>query len=104
MSPVGSDLQMSMPRIWQAINHMVVRRSVLPAYFRLLNQNGVQERAMDLDFSIVADEPKPAEFIHEEANPRSGRADHFSKRFLTDLDANGLRAGFLAEICQQTQK
>lgn len=59
---------------------------------------------MDLDFSIVADEPKPAEFIHEETNPRSGRADHFGKCFLTDLDPNRLRAGFLAEIREQKQQ
>ena len=35
----------------------------------LVNQNGIQKRAMNLDFSIVTDEAELAELIHEKANP-----------------------------------
>jgi hypothetical protein len=45
------------------------RRSVLPVYLGLVAQNRVQKRAMNLDLSIVADEAKLTELIHEKANP-----------------------------------
>jgi hypothetical protein len=45
------------------------RQSVLPVYLGLVAQNRVQKRAMNLDLSIVADEAKLAELIHEKANP-----------------------------------
>jgi hypothetical protein len=38
---------MAMPRIWRSIDHLAVRRSVLPVYFELVTQNGVQKRAIN---------------------------------------------------------
>jgi hypothetical protein len=43
-------------------------QSVL-VYFGLVTQDGVQKRAMNLDFSIVTDEAELAELIHKKANP-----------------------------------
>ena len=59
---------------------------------------------MDLDLSIVADEAQFAEFVHEETHAGSGRADHLSQRFLTDMGIDGGRVAFLAEIRQQEKK
>jgi hypothetical protein len=48
-------------------------------------QNGIQQRIMNLDFSIVADESKFAEFVHEGADARSGRSNHLCQHFLADI-------------------
>jgi 5-carboxymethyl-2-hydroxymuconate isomerase len=48
-------------------------------------QNGIQQRIMNLDLSIVADESKFAEFVHEGADAGSGRSDHLCQRFLADI-------------------
>lgn len=40
---------MAMPRILRSIDHLAVRRSVLPVYLGLVTQNGVQKRAMNLE-------------------------------------------------------
>src|SRR5947209_16830891 len=59
---------------------------------------------MDFDFSVVFDKAQFAEFVHEKAHARSGRADHLRKRFLTELSHDRLRPAFLAEICKQKEK
>jgi len=48
-------------------------------------QNGIQQRIMNLDVSIVADESKFAEFVHEGADAGSGRSNHLCQRFLADI-------------------
>src|SRR6476660_10031812 len=40
---------------------------------------------MNLDLSVVADEAKLAEFVHEMADTGSGGADHLRQCFLTDV-------------------
>jgi hypothetical protein len=47
-------------------------------------QNGVQQRIVNFYLSIVADEPKFAEFVHEEADAGSGRSNHLSQCLLAD--------------------
>src|ERR1043166_4466929 len=42
----------------------------------LVVQNHAQQGIMDFQFSVVFDEAQFAEFVHEEAHARSGRADH----------------------------
>jgi hypothetical protein len=42
-----------------------------------LVQNDVQQGITDLDFSVVLDKTQFAEFVHEKAHARPGRADHF---------------------------
>jgi hypothetical protein len=70
----------------------------------LVVQNQVQQGIMDFQLSIVFDKTQFAEFVHEKAHPRSGRADHLRQRFLTDLSDDRLRLAFLAEICKQKEK
>ena len=59
---------------------------------------------MDLDFSVVFDKTQFAEFVHEKAHARSGRADHLRQCFLAELSHDRLRSAFLAEICKQKEK
>src|SRR3979411_484255 len=59
---------------------------------------------MTLDFSVVFDEAQFAEFVHEKAHPRSGRANHLRQRFLTERSHDRLRLAFLPEICKQKEK
>src|SRR5947209_645513 len=59
---------------------------------------------MDFQFSVVFDETQFAEFVHEKAHARSGRADHLRQRFLTELSHDRLRPAFLAEIRKQKEK
>jgi hypothetical protein len=77
----------------------------IPRFDRgLLVQNHVQQGIMHFQCSIVFDETQFAEFIHEEAHPRSGRADHLGKHFLAVLSDNPLRPTVLAEICKKKEK
>src|ERR1700681_3499484 len=48
----------------------------------LVMQNGVQQRLVNIGFSVVIDEAQSAKLVHEETNTGSCRADHFSQRFL----------------------
>ena len=59
---------------------------------------------MDFDLSVVADETKLAEFVHEKADPRSSRPDHFSQGFLTNIRTDQRRIAFLAEVGQQKKQ
>src|ERR1700737_1613723 len=59
---------------------------------------------MDLELSVVLDKTQFAEFVHEKAHARSGRADHFRQRFLTEISHDRLRPAFLAEIRKQKEK
>jgi hypothetical protein len=59
---------------------------------------------MDFQFSVVINIAKFAEFVHEEAHARSGRADHLGERFLTKLADDRLGPAVLAEICKKKQK
>src|ERR1700733_12227688 len=71
---------------------------------RLVIQNHIQQGIMDLHVSVVIYIPQSAEFVHEEADPRSRCANHFRQGFLTDFPYNRLRASFLPEICKQKNK
>jgi hypothetical protein len=70
----------------------------------LVVQNHVLQGIMDFQLSVVFDEPQFAEFVHEKADARSGRADHLRQCFLTVLSQDWLRPAFLAEICQEKEK
>ena len=67
-------------------------------------QNGIQQRIMNLDLSIVADESKFAEFVHEGADAGSGRSNDLCQRFLADIQQSRLRSTFLSEMCEQKEK
>ena len=76
----------------------------IPVYLGLVVQDGIQQRVVNFDFSVVADEAKLAELVHEEAHARPGRTDHFSQCFLADVGADKLWAAILAKIRQQKQQ
>ena len=52
---------------------------------RIVVKDHVEQRIVDLKGPIVFDEPELAELIHEVADARPRRADHFRQRLLTDL-------------------
>ena len=51
-------------------------------------QNGVQQRAIDLDLSVVVDQAELAKLVHKETDAGSGRSDHLGQRFLADVRAD----------------
>jgi hypothetical protein len=67
-------------------------------------QNYVQQGIMDLEFSVVFNKSQFAEFVHEKAYARSGRADHLRQCFLTKLSDDRLRLALLAEICKEKEQ
>jgi hypothetical protein len=67
-------------------------------------QHSAQERSVDFDFSIVADEPELAEPVHEKTDAGSRGADHVRQRFLIDIWTDRLRAAFLSEMREQKEK
>ena len=67
-------------------------------------QNGVQQRIMNFYLSIVADESKFAEFVHEVAHAGSSCADHFRQRFLANIGVDWCRVALLSEMREQKEK
>ena len=59
---------------------------------------------MNLDLSVVADQSKLAEFVHESADAGSGGADHLRQCFLTEVGTDRLRVAFPAEIREQQKQ
>ena len=68
---------------------------------RLVVQNDVQQRTVDLDTSVVPNEAEFPKFVHEEAHARPCRSNHFRQRLLANFRDHRLGCPFLAEICQQ---
>src|ERR1700676_5209039 len=66
-------------------------------------QNRTQQRTVNLDVSVVADQSELAKFVHEMTYAGSGRADHLRQCFLTNVRTDRLRAAFLPEIREQQQ-
>src|SRR6202158_5740638 len=64
-------------------------------------QNRAQQRIVDLDLSVVVDEAKSAEFVHEKTDAGAGGANHLRQCFLADIRTDRLRAAFLSEIREQ---
>jgi hypothetical protein len=63
-------------------------------------QDDVQQGIPDFQCSVVFDVAQSAEFVHEMAYARSGRADHLCESFLTDLPDDRLSRGFLAKFAK----
>jgi hypothetical protein len=57
----------------------------VPVYLGLVVQNRIQQRIVNFNFSVVTDQAKLAEFVHEKAQAGPRRADHFSQCFLADV-------------------
>jgi hypothetical protein len=64
----------------------IIRRSLgARSDCRVIVQNYIQERVMDLQIAVVFDETQLAEFVHEEAHTRASGADHLGKSGLADF-------------------
>jgi hypothetical protein len=53
--------------------------------------------------TVVANESLFAKFVHERADPGSGRADHLCQGFLTNSHCNWLLIPFVAKVCKKKQ-
>src|ERR1019366_10095820 len=51
--------------------------------------------------AVIVDEAQFSEPVHEEADPRTGGADHSRQRLLTDLGNYQLGFAFLAKLSEQ---
>jgi len=58
---------------------------------------------MDLQPAVVVNKSQFPESVHEEADPRASRTDHFRQHFLTDLGNYGLGFAFLAKMSEQQE-
>ena len=58
---------------------------------RLVAQHSVQQRTVDFDVPVVADQAKLSELVHELTDARSGGANHPRQGFLADIRGDRLR-------------
>src|SRR5260370_21309512 len=69
---------------------------------KLVVQNDTQQRAVNLQPAFrptgVIDKTQFPEPVHEEAHPRTSRADHLGQTLLTDLRDHPLGHAFLTNI------
>src|SRR5450631_692604 len=70
---------------------------------RLVMQDSVQQRTVDLDVPVITDEAKLAELVHEMADARSGGANHLRQCLLADIRSDRLWRTFLAKMRQQQE-
>src|SRR3982074_755959 len=70
---------------------------------RLVMQNRVQQRTVDFDMPVVADQAKLAELVHEMADARSGGATHLGRCFLPEIRGDRLETASLAEMREQQE-
>ena len=66
-------------------------------------QDDVQQRAVDLQATVVVDEAHLPEFVHKEVDAAAGGADEGGERFLGDGGNDGIGAPFFA-ILREEQK
>src|SRR5439155_9526664 len=69
--------------------------------FVSIMQDDVEQRGMNLQFSVVLDEAKFPKFIHKKADPGTSSTDHLSQHLLRNIGDHSFRFAFLAEIGQQ---
>jgi hypothetical protein len=69
--------------------------------FSLILKNDVKKRAANFDSAVVFDEAEPSEFVHEEADSRTGCTDHIRQHLLADLRNYCLGLAVLPAIGQQ---
>ena len=58
---------------------------------RSVAQHNAHERIVNLQVTVVVDEPELPKPVHEEVHPRACRADHFGQDFLRDLRKGAVR-------------
>src|ERR1700730_4679848 len=72
--------------------------SLVPLYLRLVIQDRVQERIMDLDLAVIGNEAELAKFVHEKADAGACCTDHLRQRLLADMCCDRLWGAVLSEI------
>ena len=70
---------------------------------RLLVQNDIQQRTVNLDAAVVVNEAQFSKLVHEKTNAGPGRADHVRERFLADFRDQWLRFVILAKVRQEAE-
>ena len=69
---------------------------------KLVVENNIKQRTIDLQApAVVVNKAQFPEPVHEEADPRAGRADHFRQHLLTDLGNYTLGFALFAKMGQQ---
>src|SRR5450631_2847572 len=68
-----------------------------------LQQNYIEQRFMNPNAAVVFNKAELAKSIHEEADARTGSADHFCQSFLSDLRNQRFRFPRLAKLGQQQE-
>src|SRR5712675_2766750 len=66
-------------------------------------EDDIQQGAVNLQVTVVGDEPQLAELVHEKTDSRASSADDLRQRLLTDLRNHRLGLVFLSEVSQQEQ-
>src|SRR5471032_1213738 len=67
-------------------------------------QDDAQQRLVDFDVAVVADEAQLPELVHEQDDPGPRRADDLGQGFLADRRRDLLRPAVLAEVGEQKQR
>src|ERR1700731_650451 len=75
-----------------------------PVDVRLVMQDDVQQRAVDLQVTVVINQAHFSKPVHEKAHARSRRADHLRERFLAYFCNDRLGLPFLAELREDEKK
>ena len=86
------------PSLWSTCSRRTRRTTTLVV------QDDSEQRVVDLEAVRVVDESQPLEFLHEEINPRSRRADHRRQRLLGDRRDGPHRLVLLAVARQQQER
>jgi hypothetical protein len=73
-------------------------RVLLFPNFGLIMENGVEKRLVNLNCFVVIDETQFAELVHEKADTRPRRTNHFRQRLLIESDG---RAVLLSIVCKK---
>jgi len=76
----------------------------VPSQNRLVVEDDAKEGSVDPEVSVVVDESKVSELVHEKVDARTRRPDHLGKRFLRDFWYPQLRALPLPVPRQQQQR
>jgi hypothetical protein len=80
------------------------RQPGTPGARPLVVQNDAEESRVDLEATVVFDEPQFPELVHEKVHARSCRPDHVRQCFLRDPRYRSLRAGLIGVPRQQQKR
>ena len=70
---------------------------------RLVVEDDVEEGTVHVHLTVVVNEAKFPELIHEETDAGTRRPDHLGEHFLTDLRDHRLRLAFFPKVGHQQE-